>query len=87
MQLWSHWWNALWLLRPACSRLRSFMWLATVVAGLAVRTDLLGVTSIVRTLQLKARCYDRLLDCFHSNAIKLDALSRTSEPPVVGFVL
>ena len=55
MPLWTAWWNAMWLLRPAFSRLRSFMWFATVVAGFTVRTDLLGVTSIVRSLKLEPR--------------------------------
>ena len=35
----------MWLLRPAFSRLRSFMRFATVVASFTARTDLLGVTS------------------------------------------
>ena len=52
MQLWIYWWDAIWLLRPGCTRLRTFLWFATCVAGLAVRTDLLGVTSIVRALGL-----------------------------------
>ena len=75
MALWIHWWEAIWLLRPACSRLRSFMWFATCVAGLTVRTDLLGVTSIVRALNLQARFYETLLKHFHSSAVKLDPIS------------
>jgi hypothetical protein len=75
MSLWIHWWNAIWLLRPACSRLRSFMWFATCVAGLTVRTELLGVTSIVRALKLQPRLYNKLLDNFHSNGVKLDKMS------------
>ena len=43
--LWGLWWNAILLLRPAFSRLRTFMWFATIVAGLTVRVELLGVTS------------------------------------------
>jgi hypothetical protein len=34
------------VLRPAFSRLRTFMWFVTAVAGLTVRVDVLGVTSI-----------------------------------------
>lgn len=75
MALWIHWWEAIWLLRPAYSRLRSFMWFATCVAGLTVRTDLLGVTSIVRALKLHPRFYDKLLDHFHSSAVTLDSIS------------
>ena len=51
------------------------MWFATVVAGLTVRTDSLGVTSIVRALKLRPRLYNKLLDHFHSDAIQLDRLS------------
>jgi len=76
MALWLHWWDAMLALRPAFSRLRSFLWFATAVAGLTVRTDLLGVTSIVRTLSLKPALYDRLLAHFHSHAVNPDALAR-----------
>jgi len=76
VQLWSHWWSLVWQLRPGCSRLQSFLWFATCVAGMIVRTDLLGVTSTVRALGLKQKYYDRLLDSFHSSAIQLDAMTR-----------
>jgi hypothetical protein len=75
MPLWIPWWNVIWLLRPAFSRLRTFLWFATAVAGLTVRTELLGVTSIVRALSLQARFYDPLLDLCHSSAVQLDRLS------------
>jgi hypothetical protein len=75
MQLWITWWNAIWLLRPGCSRLRTFLWFAACVAGLTVRTDLLGVTSIVRALGLHGRYYHRLLENFHSTGVRLDKMS------------
>lgn len=75
MALWIPWWNAIWLLRPAFSRLRSFLWFATAVAGLTVRTELLGVTSIVRALKLQPRLYNKLLEHFHSRAVRLEQLS------------
>lgn len=75
MSLWLHWCNAIWLLRPASSRTRTFMWFVTAVAGLTVRTEMLGVTSVVRALKLNARFYDRLLDHFHSDAIQPDTLA------------
>jgi hypothetical protein len=75
MQLWICWWDAIRLLRPGCTRLRTFLWFATCVAGLTVRTDLLGVTSIVRALGLHERFYDNLLDHFHSTGVLLDELS------------
>jgi hypothetical protein len=75
MSLWMHWWNAIWRLRPAFSRLQTFLWFATAVAGFTARTDMLGVTSIVRALNLDARCYNALRDSFHSPAVKLDRLT------------
>ena len=75
MPLWMHWWNAIWQLRPAFSRLTTFMLFATTVAGFTVRIDLLGVTSIVRALTLKESVYNRLVDNFHSSAVKLDQLA------------
>jgi hypothetical protein len=73
--LWAIWWNAILVLRPAFSRLRTFMWFVTAVAGLTVRLELLGVTSIVRALNLRPRLYTKLLAHFHSSGIKLDRLS------------
>ena len=75
MSLWIPWWNAIWRLRPAFSRLRSFLWFVTAVAGFTVRTELLGVTSLVRALKLEARFYNKLLDHFHSSAVQLDRLA------------
>jgi hypothetical protein len=75
MSLWILWWNAIWQLRPAFSRLQSLLWFVTAVAGFTVRTELLGVTSIVRALNLKPRCYNTLVDSFHSSAVKLDRLT------------
>src|ERR1700731_2235452 len=37
MSLWMHWWNAIWRLRPAFSRLKTFLWFATAVTGFTVR--------------------------------------------------
>jgi hypothetical protein len=76
MQLWIHWWKVVWQLRPACSRLRTFLWFATCLAAMAIRLDGLGVTSLMRALGLKDFCYDRLLDFFHSQALNLKALTR-----------
>ena len=75
LSLWGIWWNAILLLRPAFSRLRTFMWFVTAVAGLTVRVELLGVTSIVRALNLRTGLYTKLLDHFHSSGVKLDRLS------------
>jgi hypothetical protein len=75
MPLWLLWWSALQMVRPAFSRLRTFLWFATAVAGFSVRTELLGVTSIVRALKLKPNCYENLIRNLHSSAVRLDELS------------
>ena len=84
MSLWMHWWNAIWLLRPAFSRLKTFLWFATAVAGFAVVSDMLGVTSIVRALNLDARCYKTIIDCFNSSDVKLDRLKHRAVDPCLG---
>lgn len=76
MKLWGYWFDAVLFLRPACSRMRSFLWFATCLAGISIRIDLLGVTSIVRAMGLKQFCYDRILDFFHSTSLDLDRLSQ-----------
>ena len=73
--LWIQWWNLTCQLRSACARTRTFLWMSLCLAGMTVRRDLLGVTSIVRALGLEPACYDRLLDLFHSSALNLDKLT------------
>lgn len=75
MQLWINWWMVIWELRPACSRLKSFLWFSACVAGMTIRTDMLGVTSIIRALGMKGMYYDRLLDSFHQGGIKLEKMT------------
>lgn len=75
MILWSHWMSVVLQLRPACSRLRTFLWLSVCLAGMCIRPDIFGVTSIVRAFGLKDIYYDRLLDFFHSKALNLDGLT------------
>jgi hypothetical protein len=73
--LWYHWWNLVCDLRSACARTQTFLWMSLCLAGMTVRKDLLGVTSIVRALGLEPACYDRLLDFFHSSALDLAKLT------------
>jgi len=75
MKLWIHWFNAVLPLRSACSRTKTFLWFITCLAGMTVRIDLLGVTSIVRAMGLQPFCYDRILDFFHGTGLGLDNLS------------
>ena len=69
MELWIEWWKLVSQFRPAFSRTRTFIWLCVALASTCARNDLLGVTSLVRTMGLIVPCYDRLLDYFHSKAL------------------
>jgi len=74
--LWKHWWELVCELRSSCARTRTFLWMAVCLAGMTVRKDLMGVTSMVRALGLVPAYYDRLLDFFHSPALDLAKLTR-----------
>jgi DDE superfamily endonuclease len=86
MLLWHHWWNLVRLLRPAFSRTRSFLWFATIVAGISIRSDHAGSTSLVRALGISPRFYQRFLDTFHTSAVKLDQLAKIWLQIVLSFV-
>ena len=73
--LWLAWWRAVQLLRPACRRTTTFLWLAAVLAAFCLRPDLAGVTSLVRSLGLTDPCYYALLHFFPSPALPLAALT------------
>jgi hypothetical protein len=73
--LWNYWWNLVSQLRPACARNKTFLWMTTCLAGMTIRRDMMGVTSIVRALGLTAACYDRVLDFFHSPSLDLHKLT------------
>ena len=75
MALWYEWLARVRDLRPACARNRTFAWMALVLVGLSVRSDLAGVTSVVRALWLQPRAYRRLLYLFHTPALDLDKLT------------
>ena len=65
MELWITWYWSASQLSSAFSRKRTFLWFLVVLAGLSIREDLFGVTSIVRALLLKEKAYDCLLKFFH----------------------
>ena len=63
--------EALWSLRGAFSRQATFYWFVIVAAGLVLRTDTYGVSSVVRALALHPAAYPLLLHFFHSHAWSL----------------
>ncbi len=75
MLLWLYWWDVISLLQPAFSRWRTFVWFTVCVAGLSVRTDKLGVTSIVRALGADGKDADSLRHNRYSTGGKLEAVS------------
>jgi len=75
MILWTQWLKAAYVLRPACHRARTFVWMLLVLMGLCCRSDNAGVTSFVRVLNLGDQAYHRFLHLFHSTALDIDVLS------------
>jgi hypothetical protein len=75
MTLWNQWLHAVMVLRPACSRMRTFLWMILALMGLCCRADNAGVTSFVRVLNLRGQAYHRFLHLFHSTALNLDVLT------------
>lgn len=61
-------------MRPAFSRARTFRWFMVVFVGFVLRTDTLGVSSVMRALFLAASGYPCLLHFFHSTAWEADSL-------------
>lgn len=74
--LWWQWCKLASQLRGACARSRSFFWMTICLAGMTIRVDLMGVTSIVRAMGLLPDCYDRILDFMHSPALNINKLAR-----------
>lgn len=63
--------------RACFSRAAAFEWFVVLVVGLMVRSDHLGVTSIIRELALHPRHYESMLHFFRSSAWSLESLRRT----------
>lgn len=60
----------LWEFQSVFTRRAAFAWFVVVFTGLALRTDWLGVTSIVRALELSPALYPHLLHFFHATSWK-----------------
>ena len=75
LSLWNACSSAIQPLRPAFSRQATFMWFATIVVGMMVRSERRGVTSIIRALNLRSNHYNPLRKNFHSSAIELGWLT------------
>jgi hypothetical protein len=63
-------------LRPAFTREATFAWFVVAFAGVVTRSEVYGVSSIVRALSLAPVCYPALLHFFHSTAWTAERLYR-----------
>jgi len=61
--------------RSSFSRTQAYEWFVVIVLGLMLRSDHLGVTSIVRELLLSESAYMSMLHFFRSTAWKIDKIS------------
>ncbi len=56
------------------ARKAAFRWFVTITIGLMLRSDKLGVTSVIRDLALSPGCYESMLHFFRSSAWSLDGI-------------
>ncbi len=56
------------------SRKAAFRWFVILVVGLMLRSDHLGVTSVIRDLALRHDCYETMIHFFRASSWKLDSL-------------
>lgn len=76
MTLWLEWFRCVHMLRPACARKSTFLWMSLALAGFCARSELAGVTSFVRALWLDPATYHRLLHLFHTPALSIEQLAK-----------
>ncbi|MFB5763952.1 hypothetical protein [Paenibacillus medicaginis] len=71
--------------RTCFSRAATFEWFVVLVVGLMVRSDHLGVTSIIRDLALNPRHYESMIHFFRSSARSLESLRLAWQEAVCRF--
>jgi len=60
--------------RSCFTRKAAFNWFVILAMGMMLRSDHLGVTSVIRDLALWPDCYETMIHFFHSSSWKLDSL-------------
>ena len=58
--------------RPLFSRVSAYAWHVVIVIGLMIRSDKLGLTSVIRDLALRPETYEPMLHFFRSDAWDLE---------------
>ena len=67
------------------SRKAAFRWFVILTAGLMLRSDKLGVTSVIRDLALKPDCYLSMLHFFRASSWSLDRIRQCWFQTVLRF--
>ena len=62
--------------RSCFSRLAAFKWFCLIIIGLMLRSDMLGLTSVVRSLALAPDHYESMLHFFRASSWNLDAIKQ-----------
>ena len=62
--------------RSCFSRKATFHWFVIIIIGLMIRTDTLGLTSIMRDLNINGRLYEAMIHFFYSKAWCLENLRK-----------
>jgi len=61
--------------RNSFTREATFKWFVIIVLGLMIRQDHLGVTSLIRELDLNPQCYETMLHFFRSSAWDIEQIT------------
>ena len=84
-KIWEYINEILFEFRPCFSKERSFLWFVVAVVGFMLRSDHLGVTSVIRELGINSdQQYECLLHFFRSKAWKLEDLIKKWAELVIG---
>ncbi len=68
--------NILYHFESCFSRKATFRWFVTITIGLMLRSDKLGVTSIIRNHPLSPGCYESILYFFRASFWSLDSIRK-----------
>ena len=66
--------NVLCYFESCFSRKAAFRWFVIITTGFMLRSDKLGVTSVIRDLALRPGCYDSMLHFFRASSWSLDGI-------------
>ena len=67
------------------SRKAAFRWFVTITIGLMLRSDKLGVTSVIRDRALSPGCYESMLHFFRASSWSLDDIRKCWFSAVKGY--